>query len=58
MSMDEAGLENLRRSVPATPVQVPVADSVSARLASMGVVSEVESAELDLDAVLRRRRAG
>ncbi|MDH6423117.1 hypothetical protein [Aurantimicrobium minutum] len=58
MSLDQAGLENLRRSVPATPVQVPVADSVSARLASMGVVSEVESAELDLDAVLRRRRAG
>ena len=58
MSMDNAGLENLRRSVPATPVQAPVADSVSARLASMGVVAETESAELDLDAVLRRRRAG
>lgn len=58
MSMDSAGLENLRRSVPATPVQAPVADSVSARLASMGVVTETESAELDLDAVLRRRRAG
>lgn len=58
MSMDAAGLENLRRSVPATPVQVPVADSVSARLASMGVVAQAESTELDLDAVLRRRRAG
>lgn len=58
MNMDQAGVENLRRSVPATPVQVPVADSVTARLASMGVVSETESAELDLDAVLRRRRAG
>ena len=58
MSMDQAGLENLRRSVPATPVQVPVADSVTARLAGMGVVAETESASLDLDAVLRRRRAG
>ena len=58
MSMDQAGLENLRRSVPATPVQVPVADSVTARLADMGVVAETESASLDLDAVLRRRRAG
>ena len=58
MSMDQAGLENLRRSVPATPVQVPVADSVTARLANMGVVAETESAQLDLDAVLRRRRAG
>lgn len=58
MSMDQAGLENLRRSVPATPVQAPVADSVTARLASMGVVAETESAQLDLDAVLRRRRAG
>lgn len=58
MSMDQAGLENLRRSVPATPVQVPVADSVTARLAGMGVVGETESASLDLDAVLRRRRAG
>ncbi|MEY2698507.1 MAG: hypothetical protein RL720_463 [Actinomycetota bacterium] len=58
MSMDSAGRENLRRSVPATPVQAPVADSVTARLASMGVVAETESAELDLDAVLRRRRAG
>lgn len=58
MNMDQAGVENLRRSVPATPVQVPVADSVTARLASMGVVTETESAELDLDAVLRRRRAG
>jgi hypothetical protein len=58
MSMDQAGLENLRRSVPATPVQVPVADSVTARLAGMGVVAETESAQLDLDAVLRRRRAG
>lgn len=58
MSMDQAGLENLRRSVPATPVQAPVADSVTARLAGMGVVGETESAQLDLDAVLRRRRAG
>jgi hypothetical protein len=58
MSMDQAGLENLRRSVPATPVQVPVADSVTARLAGMGVIAETESASLDLDAVLRRRRAG
>mgnify|MGYP000676911448 FL=1 len=58
MSMDQAGLENLRRSVPATPVQAPVADSVTARLAGMGVVAEAESAQLDLDAVLRRRRAG
>ena len=58
MSMDQAGLENLRRSVPATPVQVPAADSVTARLAGMGVVTETESASLDLDAVLRRRRAG
>ena len=58
MSMDQAGLENLRRSVPATPVQAPVADSVTARLAGMGVVAETESAQLDLDAVLRRRRAG
>lgn len=58
MSMDNAGLENLRRSVPVTPVQVPVADSVTARLAGMGVIAEAESAELDLDAVLRRRRAG
>lgn len=58
MSMDQEGLENLRRSVPATPVQVPVADSVTARLAGMGVVAETESASLDLDAVLRRRRAG
>lgn len=58
MNMDQAGLENLRRSVPATPVQVPVADSVTARLAGMGVVAETESAQLDLDAVLRRRRAG
>lgn len=58
MSMDQAGLENLRRSVPAAPVQAPVADSVTARLAGMGVVAETESAQLDLDAVLRRRRAG
>ena len=58
MSMDQAGLEKLRRSVPATPVQAPVADSVTARLAGMGVVAEAESAQLDLDAVLRRRRAG
>ncbi|MDH6424208.1 hypothetical protein M2114_000325 [Aurantimicrobium minutum] len=58
MSMDQAGLENLRRSVPATPVQAPVADSVTARLAGMGVVAETESTQLDLDAVLRRRRAG
>ena len=58
MNMDQAGLENLRRSVPATPVQAPVADSVTARLAGMGVVAETESAQLDLDAVLRRRRAG
>lgn len=58
MSMDEAGLANLRRSVPATPVQVPAADSVTARLARMGVVAEGESAQLDLDAVLQRRRAG
>lgn len=58
MSMDNAGLENLRRSVPATPVQPPAADSVTARLAGMGVVAETESAQLDLDAVLRRRRAG
>ena len=58
VSMDQAGLENLRRSVPATPVQAPVADSVTARLAGMGVVAETESAQLDLDAVLRRRRAG
>jgi hypothetical protein len=58
MSMDSAGLENLRRSVPATPVQTPVAESVTARLANMGVVAETESAQLDLDAVLRRRRAG
>ncbi|MDF9809682.1 hypothetical protein M2116_000626 [Aurantimicrobium minutum] len=62
MSMDQAGLENLRRgaavnTVPATPVQAPVADSVTARLAGMGVVAETESAQLDLDAVLRRRRA-
>lgn len=58
MNMNQAGLENLRRSVPATPVQAPVADSVTARLAGMGVVAETESAQLDLDAVLRRRRAG
>ena len=58
MNMDNSGLENLRRSVPATPVQAPVADSVTARLANMGVVAETESAQLDLDAVLRRRRAG
>ncbi|MEY4532299.1 MAG: hypothetical protein RI926_68 [Actinomycetota bacterium] len=58
MNMDNAGLENLRRSVPATPVQAPAADSVTARLAGMGVVAETESAQLDLDAVLRRRRAG
>jgi hypothetical protein len=58
MNMDQAGLENLRRSVPATPVQAPVADSVTARLAGMGVVAETESAQLDLDDVLRRRRAG
>jgi hypothetical protein len=58
MSLDAAGLDNLRRSVPATPVQVPAADSVTARLAGMGVVTEAESAQLDLDAVLRRRRAG
>ena len=50
--MDQAGLENLRRSVPATPVQAPVADSVTARLAGMGVVAETEAAQLDLDAVL------
>lgn len=58
MNMDNSGLENLRRSVPATPVKAPVADSVTARLANMGVVAETESAQLDLDAVLRRRRAG
>lgn len=58
MNMDNSGLENLRRSVPATPVQAPAADSVTARLANMGVVAETESAQLDLDAVLRRRRAG
>jgi hypothetical protein len=58
MNVDNAGLENLRRSVPATPVQAPVADSVTARLAGMGVVTDTESAQLDLDAVLRRRRAG
>lgn len=56
MSMDQA--MHLRKSVPATPIQVPVADSVTARLARMGVVAEGESAQLDLDAVLRRRRAG
>ena len=58
MNMDNSGLENLRRSVPATPVQAPAAESVTARLANMGVVAETESAQLDLDAVLRRRRAG
>lgn len=56
MNMDNAGFENLR-SVPATLVQAPAADSVTARLAGMGVVAETESAQLDLDAVLRRRRA-
>lgn len=58
MSMDNAGLESIRRSIPTTPVEAPAADSVTARLTSMGVVAEAESAQLDLDAVLRRRRAG
>lgn len=59
MSMDQAGLESLRRTATAVPVRAESpAAAATARLAGMGIVESVESAELDLDAVLRRRRAG
>ena len=59
MSMDQAGLEQLRRTATTPPVRTEApAPEVASRLAGMGVVDTTASAELDLDAVLRRRRAG
>lgn len=59
MSMDEVGLEQLRRTATAVPVRTETpAAAATARLAGMGIIENSESAELDLDAVLRRRRAG
>ncbi len=59
MSLDGAGLESIRRTAAATPLRTEATKpEVTSRLAGMGIVDSVESAELDLDAVLRRRRAG
>lgn len=59
MNLGDAGLEGIRRAAQAAPVvaAAPAADAVTARLAGMGVVADTESGQIDLDAVLRRRRA-
>lgn len=58
VSLGEAGLDGVRTQARAQAVpQAPAEPTVASRLAGMGVVETGESAQIDLDAVLRRRRA-
>lgn len=58
VSLGEAGLDAVRTQARAQEVpQAPAEPTVSSRLAGMGVVETGDSAQIDLDAVLRRRRA-
>jgi hypothetical protein len=58
VSLGEAGLEGVRAQARAAAVPDAQAQpAVSNRLAGMGVIEQTESAQIDLDAVLARRRA-